>query len=172
MKITKPLVLKAGILLIVVTLFLLLIISLWQRKTQLEKQYKYSAELYWGQQFVTSHNVELSKDSANIPFLTLCVYAGCDVKWIGNQMVTISYHEQKYILDIENISLVAQGDSYNCLVPAPGSTNYYFCVIDKEVVLDHITTMYALREMGIVVQFEFDLEEKSVTVIPNENLAV
>jgi hypothetical protein len=112
---------------------------------------------------VTIHYMPDYSSYVKMPFTEVIKALGFDVEWISDSISHIIFMDKKYVLNLEDVSLVEFGYNDNSIRPAPGGT-LHFSVMEKELILDGVTVMYVIQKMGVDISVRFDLDEAIVYI--------
>ena len=111
---------------------------------------------------VTENVVIHFKENANyadLPLTEVMKSLGITVDWIDSDIAEISYNDKKYVLNLAEVSLVENGKDYSFIIPAQGSTNFHYKVLEKELVLDDVTVrsiIYTIKKIHINIDINHD----------------
>ena len=109
---------------------------------------------------ITSKNIMIHSNYADLPLTEVMKNLNMSVDWIDKSTAEITYKDQKYILNLSNVSLIEVGENFNLLSPPPGGKRFY-TVLGKELILDSNTIKNTLYLMGIKI---------SIDIIPKEQI--
>ncbi len=113
----------------------------------------------------------MTRELVEIPLVAVCEGLGADIIYVSDSIVEIgfdqipftSYYREKYILDLNEKTLVVEGYNVNFLNPVPGGR--MSCrVHDGDVVLDRLTISVLLEGMGHDLIFEYDFNNKVIYI--------
>ena len=113
--------------------------------------------------YLSINNITDNSCDIHLPFTSVAKCYGVQVKWTSNSVAEVTFQDRKYILDLSDISLVKEGSSFNCIIPAPGSS-VHSQVMGKELILDSVTLRSVLSFMGLNVQIRINHQDKTVTI--------
>ena len=114
---------------------------------------------------VTKENVMIhSDDYAELPLTEVMKSLDMTVDWVDDNTADIAYKDKKYTLDLSNISLIENEQSFNLLLPPPGGTRFYK-ILEKELVLDSNTIKSAMYLMGTKINIDIDRKEQIVYIV-------
>jgi len=115
---------------------------------------------------VTTENVMIRPYYAELPLTEVLKGLGMNIDWLDNDTAKITYGDKTYILKLSEVSLSEVGNSgYNVLVPAPGSKDWFYKVLDRELVFESNTIKSALSLMGIKIHIDIDSDGLIVSIV-------
>jgi len=94
---------------------------------------------------------------ADLPFTEVMKELGMTVDWLDSDVAEITYNDEKYILNLAEVSLVKDGSDSNILIPPPGCRIFDYKVLDKELILDSDTIhsiLYTIRKINVSIDRE------------------
>lgn len=99
----------------------------------------------------------------SLPLIEFLEILGADIEWIDEISANVTYKEKKYILNLNEVSLVEEGNSMNLILSADGWRREY-TVLDRELLLDSVTVKCAFQFMGDRIYFRYD-HDKSIVYV-------
>lgn len=102
-------------------------------------------------------------DGAELPLIEVLECLGAEVIWHNNFIADIIVKEKHYVFNMEEISLVEDGKTFNLLEAPPGGTSCYK-VMDKELLLSDNIMASAFYLMDIRVIVHVDYKAATVTI--------
>lgn len=95
---------------------------------------------------------------AELPLTTIIKELGAKVEWKDKTTAKIKIHEKNYFLDSIKGSLVAEGDTFNILVVAPGSRHgVFYRTVGNEFIIDSDSAILLLMNiMGAKISIDYD----------------
>jgi hypothetical protein len=120
--------------------------------------------LYVNGNEITSENVTIHSNYADLPFTEVLRGLGINIEWVDNNTAELTCNGQKYTLDLDEASLTDYGCVNNFLIPAPGSTTFNYTVLEKELVIDSNTIHSIMYAMENNVSISID-QKKSIVYV-------
>ena len=99
-------------------------------------------------------NVKIRRDYAELPFTEVLKGLGYNVEWLDGNTAFITYQDEKYVLNLAEVSLVKDGHNSNIIIPAPGSRGIKCEVLENELVIDSnslYNIMYTIKKVRISI---------------------
>ena len=101
---------------------------------------------------------------ADVPLIEIMKNFGIDVNWIDSDTAEVIYNDRKYILKLSDFSLIELEKEYNLLSPPLGGGKRTRKVLERELVLDSVTILYTLMDMGIRIKTDIDFDKLIVNI--------
>ena len=101
---------------------------------------------------------QITSELIEVPLVAVFEGLGAKVTYINDSIVEILYRE-KYILNLDEVTLFMEGYDFDLLYPAPGSTMKYR-VHQGDLVLDHLTVRNIFWLIGRDVKTKIDFQNK------------
>ena len=118
----------------------------------------------------------MTRELVEIPLVAVCEGLGADIIYVSDSIIEIGFdqlipsypiYREKFILDLNEKSLVLEGYKHNYIEPVPGGT--MSCrVHDGDVVLDRLTVRVMFEVMGYDISYKYDFENKVIYITENE----
>ena len=151
-------------LILILTCCLLIIAGVGGALLYIEKSTPKNGTLYVNDKEITSENVKIYSNYADLPLTEVMKALGMTVEWVDNSTADITYNDQEYTLDLAEVTLIHYGYDINFIMPAPGSTTFHYTVIAKEVVLDDNTIHSIMYSMKSDISISID-HKKSIVYV-------
>ncbi len=151
-------------LILILSCCLLLIIGVGGTLLYFEKSTPKNGTLYVNGNEITSENVTIYRNYADLPLTEVMIALGMDVKWVDDSTAEITCNDQEYTLDLTEVTLMKYGYDTNIIIPPPGSTTFHYIVLGKEVVLDDNTVHSIMYAMKNNISINIDREKSIVYV--------
>ena len=118
-----------------------------------------------GKDITAGNHVKLNyeKKYAELPLTAVIKELGAKVEWQSKTTAKITFGGKVYILDTTKKSLLADGSTFNLIIPAPGST-LYCQAIDNEFILDSVNLKSVVLMMGTTIMIKIDYEKANVSI--------
>ncbi len=108
-----------------------------------------------------------SENEFELPLVASLRSIGCHIQWTDEKSAIVTWEGQDYALNIseEEKSFAKIGDNtVNYLLPAPGSKNYYFKSIEKDIIIDDGTFDLIMHMMEIEANIYADCNSMTAYV--------
>lgn len=123
-----------------------------------------SGVFYVNDRKISDINVAIYKDHAEIPFVEMLKELGIDVIWTTNSTAEFICRNEKYILDLAEVSLVREGTANNLFIPTPGCTVFVCKEKNHDIILDDGTAASVIFFLQNDVLIQIDYKELAVYV--------
>lgn len=92
---------------------------------------------------------------AILPLMSIMEALNAVVEWTNDTNAVIFYNEKTSFLDIAKFSLQAEDDSFNYLLPLPGSHYSYCQYRQNELYLDSTSLKNFLRDIDVNIKIDY-----------------
>ena len=89
---------------------------------------------------------------------------GFDIEWLDNNTAKMVYNDEKYILNLAEVSFIKESENFNLIRIPPGSRIYYYKALDRELILDSDTIYWLMSDAKRRIKINID-HDKSVIYI-------
>lgn len=127
-----------------------------------------SGTLYVNGREITSENVTIYSNYADLPLTEVMKALEISVEWIDKSTAEITCNSKEYILNLVEVTLTDYGRDNNFLIPAPGDRTFHCTVLEKELVLDDNTVHSIMYAMENNISISID-HEKSIVYVTERN---
>lgn len=130
-----------------------------------------SGTLYVNGSGITSENVKIYGNYADLPFTEVLKGLGINVEWVDSSTAEFICNGQKYTLNLAEETLTKYGEDKDLLsIIAPGTTFVHQVVLEKELVLDSNTLLDNMYAMGNRLTISIDQQKSIVYLTGPEDL--
>jgi len=117
---------------------------------------------------ITSENIKIHRslqiDYAELPLTEVLNALGFDIEWLDNNTAKMVYNDEKYILNLAEVSFIKESENFNLIRIPPGSRIYYYKALDRELILDSDTIYWLMSDAKRRIKINID-HDKSVIYI-------
>ena len=107
---------------------------------------------------------DFSNQDMRVSLVDILSEIGFNVEWVNKEKATLQFNDSIYTLDISEKTLCRQDDTFNLLMPAPGTKNYFCEVIEEKLWIDLTTLSSFLSLCKIPATFSFSQPSIVITI--------
>ncbi len=123
-----------------------------------------SGSLYVNGKEIPGANVIVYPNYAEIPLTVMLNVLELKVNWTSDTTAEFMCNGQKYLLDLNEISVKKEGTVDNLLIPTPGNSVYVCKALNDDIILDDGTAASVMFFMQNEVFISIDYEKSAVYI--------
>lgn len=109
--------------------------------------------------------INICEDLAVLPLIRILDELGATINSVDGNELKVIYDNRAFLLNVENQTLIEEGNTINLLMPVPGSKCFICKVSNDDILMDDLSLKITLQCMGINVYVHHRTNEAIVEII-------